>query len=40
MDKFLKKAAFVNEVLIRGQRGAYLRFDVNKRKCGKTEDAQ
>ena len=40
MDRFLIKAAFVSEVLIRGRRGAYLRFDAYKRKCGKTEDAQ
>ena len=40
MDRFLIRAAFVSEVLIRGRRGAYLKDDVYKRKCGKTEDAQ
>ena len=40
MDRFLIKTAFVSEVLIRGRRGAYLGFDVYKRKYGKTEDAQ
>ena len=40
MDRFLIKAAFGSEVLIRGRRGAYLRDDAYKRKCGKAEDAQ
>ena len=35
MDRFLKKAAFG-----RGRRGAYLRADTYKRKCGKAEEAQ
>ena len=40
MDRFLTKAEFRSEALIRGQRGADLRDDAYKRKCGKTEDAQ
>ena len=40
MGRFLLKAAFGSDVLIRGQRGAYLRADAYKRKCGKSEDAQ
>ena len=40
MDRFLIKAAFGNEALIRGQRSAYLRADAYKRKYGKAEDAQ
>ena len=39
MGRFLLKAAFGSEVLIRGQRGA-LRADAYKRKCVKSEDAQ
>ena len=39
MDKFLIKAAFGSETLIREQRGVYLRADVYKEKYGKTEDA-
>ena len=27
-------------MLVRGRRGAYLRADAYKRKCGKAEDAQ
>ena len=33
------KAAFGSEVLIRGQRGAYLRVDAYKSKYRKAEDA-
>ena len=40
MDRFLIKAAFGSEALIRGRRGAYLRDSVYKKKCGKAEDAQ
>ena len=40
MDRFLIKAPFGSEALIRGQRGAYLRADSYKRKCSKAEDAQ
>ena len=40
MGRFLLKAVFGSEVLIRGQRGAYLRADAYKKKCGKSEDAQ
>ena len=40
MDRFLISAAFVSEMLMRGRRGAYLRFDAYKRKYGSTEDAQ
>ena len=40
MDRLLIKAAFGSEVLIGGQRGAYLRVDAYKRKCSKAEDAQ
>ena len=35
MDRFLIKATFGSEALIRGQRGAYLRPDAFRRKCGK-----
>ena len=40
MDRFLLKAAFGSEALITGRRGAYLRADTYKRKCGKAEDTQ
>ena len=40
MDKFLKKAAFGTEALVRGRRGAYLKADAYKTKCGKAEDSQ
>ena len=40
MDKFLKKAAFGSEALVRGRRGAYLKADAYKTKCGKAEDSQ
>ena len=40
MDRFLIKAAFGSEALIRGQRGVYLRADSYKRKCDKAEDFQ
>ena len=40
MDRFLIKATFGSETLIRGRRGAYLRASVYKKKCGKAEDAQ
>ena len=40
MDRFLIKAAFGSEVLIRGRRGAYLRTDAYKMTCGKAQDAQ
>ena len=40
MDRYLIKAAFGSEALIRGRRDAYLRADAYKRKCGKTEDGQ
>ena len=40
MDRFSIKATFGSESLIRERRGAYLRADAYKRKCGKTEDAQ
>ena len=40
MDRFLIKAAFGRETLIRGRRGTYLRADTYKRKCGKGKDAQ
>ena len=40
MDRFLKKAAFGSEALIRGRWGAYLRADAYKRKFVKAEDAQ
>ena len=40
MDGFLIKAAFRCEALTKGQRGAYLRVDAYKTKCGKDEDAQ
>ena len=40
MDRFLIEAAFAGETLIRGRRGAYLRADAYKRKCGKAEDVQ
>ena len=39
MDRFLIKAAFGSEALVRGRCGAYLRADACKRKCGKVEDA-
>ena len=39
MDTFLIKAIFGSEALMRGRRGAYLRANAYKRKCGKTEDA-
>ena len=39
MDKFLIKDAFRSEALIRKRRGAYLRADAYKRKCGKAENA-
>ena len=38
MDRFLIKAAFGSEAFIRGCRGAYLRVDAYKKKCGKAED--
>ena len=40
MDRFLIKAAFGSEALIRGRRGAYLRADACKRKFSKPEGAQ
>ena len=40
MDRFLIKAAFGSEALIRGRREAYLRASVYKRKSGKAEVAQ
>ena len=40
MDRFLIKAAFGSEALIRGWRGVYLRADAYMRKRGKAEDAQ
>ena len=40
MNRFLIKASFRSEALIKGQRGAYLRADAYKKKCGKAEDAQ
>ena len=40
MDRFLIKAAFGSEALIRGRRGAYLRASVYKRKSSKAEDVQ
>ena len=33
MDRFIIRAAFVSDVLLRGRRGLYLRFDAYKRKC-------
>ena len=39
MDSFLMKAAFGSEALIRGWRGAYLRADAYRRKCGKADYA-
>ena len=38
MDRFLIKPGFGSEALLRGRRGAYLKADAYKRKCG--EDAQ
>ena len=40
MDRFLIKAAFGNEALIKGKRGAYLRECAYYRKRGKAEHAQ
>ena len=40
MDRFLLKAAFGSEGLLRGCHGTYLRADPYKRKCGEAEDAQ
>ena len=40
MDRFLIKAVFGSKALIRGRRGAYLRVEAYKRKCGKAEHAQ
>ena len=40
MDRFLIKAEFGSEMVIRGRRGAYLRADAYKKKCDTTEDAQ
>ena len=40
IDRFLIRAALGSEALIRGRRGAYLKADAYKRKCGKAEDAQ
>ena len=40
MDRFLTKAAFESEALIRGRPGAYLKVDGYNRKCGKAKDAQ
>ena len=40
MDRFLVKAEFGSEMVIRGRRGAYLRADAYKKKCDTTEDAQ
>ena len=39
MYRFLIKAAFGSEAHMKGQRGAYLRVDAYKRKCGKAEGA-
>ena len=39
MDRFLRKAAFGSEALIKGQCGTYLRVDAYKRTCGKAKDA-
>ena len=40
MGRFLIKAAFGSEVLIRRWRSAYLRTDACKRKCAKAEDSR
>ena len=40
IDRFLIRAVLGSEALIRGRRGAYLKADAYKRKCGKAEDAQ
>ena len=40
MDRFLIKAAFESQAVIRGRRGAYLRADTYQRKCGKAEEVQ
>ena len=40
MDRFLIKAAFGSEALIRGWRSAYVIADAYKRKCSKAEDIQ
>ena len=40
MERLLIKAAFGSEALIRGRRGAYLRADAYKKKCGEAEGAQ
>ena len=40
IDRFLIRAALGSEALIRGRRGAYLKADAYKRKCGKAEYAQ
>ena len=40
MDRFLIKATFGVEALIKARRDAYLRADAYKRKCGKAEDTQ
>ena len=40
MDRFLIRAAFGSEALIRGRRDTYLRAAAYKRKCSKADDAQ
>ena len=40
MDRFLIKAAFGSEALIKWRHGGYLRAGAYKRKCSKAEDAQ
>ena len=40
MDRFLIKAAFGSEALMREWCDAYLRADTYKRKCGEAEDGQ
>ena len=40
MGRFLIKATFGSEALIRERRGAYLRADAYKRKYVKADDAQ
>ena len=40
MNRFIKKAAFGSEVLIRVRRDAYLRADAYERKWGEAGDAQ
>ena len=39
MDRFLIKAAFRSEAVIRSRRGAYLRADAYRKKYAKAEDA-